>query len=255
MRFFDNRCSYRYLIMVVIMAGALTFCPMATATATDTMTPEDQSTSSELSTPEDSRPGPLGLGVSGASVGITTDYFEETVIDALTNSGIFSEIDHSKSAGTAMKMLRVRGVFAGNTEIGDTPYFLNIRIISVDTPSFSISMTVGMDVIWTLYRTADQAELWREKIHSTYTGGMFEGGIHGANRVRVAMEGATRENVSIGTKLLESVDFDRPLEPEPDEDAGVGVSDLSPGDGSTGNGSTGDGSTGDETGEIETGDM
>jgi hypothetical protein len=212
--------------MVIIMAGALTFCPMATAT--DTMTPEDQSTPGELLAPEDSRPGPLGLGVSGASAGITTDYFEQTVIDALTTSDIFSEIDHSKSAGTAMKMLRIRGVFAGNTEIGDTPYFLNIRIISVDTPSFSISMTVGMDVIWTLYRTADKAELLREKIHSTYTGGVFEGGIHGANRVRVAMEGATRENVRIGTEMLESVDLEQQI--ESGQGAGVSFSESETGD-------------------------
>jgi hypothetical protein len=212
--------------MVIIMAGALTFCPMATAT--DTMTPEDQSTPGELLAPEDSRPGPLGLGVSGASAGITTDYFEQTVIDALTTSDIFSEIDHSKSAGTAMKMLRIRGVFPGNTEIGDTPYFLNIRIISVDTPSFSISMTVGMDVIWTLYRTADKAELLREKIHSTYTGGVFEGGIHGANRVRVAMEGATRENVRIGTEMLESVDLEQQI--ESGQGAGVSFSESETGD-------------------------
>ena len=245
MRFFDYRCGYRYLIIVVIMAGALAFCPMATATATATMMPEDPSTPGELSAPENSRPGPLGFGVSGASAGITTDYFEQTVIDALTAGGIFSEIDHSKSAGTAMKMLRIRGIFGENAEIGDTPYLLNIRIISVDTPSFSVRMTVGMDVIWTLYRTADKAELLREKIHSTYTGGVFEGGIHGANRVRVAMEGATRENVRIGTEMLKSVDFDRSLKPESDEDAGVSLSESS-----TGN------EAGDvETGNVETGDM
>jgi len=231
--------------MVIIMAGALTFCPMAMATDTDTdtMTPEDPSTPGELSTPEDSRPGPLGFGVSGASAGITTDYFEQTVIDALAASGIFSEIDHSKSTESEMRMLRVKGVFAGNSAIGDMPYFLNIRIISVDTPSFSVRMTVGMDVIWTLYRTADKAELLSEKIHSTYTGGFFEGGMHGANRVRVAMEGATRENIDIGTTMLESVDFDRPLEPI--QDTGVSLSESS-----TGN------EAGDvETGDVETGDM
>lgn len=251
MRFFDRRCGCRYLIMVVIMAGALTFCPMAMAT--ETMTPEDQSTPGELSAPEDSRPGPVGLGVSGASAGITTDYFEQTVIDALAASGIFSEIDYSKSAKTEMRMLRVKGVFGGNTEIGDTPYFLNIRIVSVDTPSFSVRMTVDIDVIWTLYRAADKAELLHEKIHSTYTGGLFEGGIHGANRVRVAMEGATRENVHIGTTMLESVDFDQPLEPV--QDTGVSLSESSTGDGSTGN-ETGDVEAGDaETGDVETGDM
>jgi hypothetical protein len=189
--------------MAIIAVGALTFWRV---TAADAMAPED------LSPSENSRPGPVGLGISGATAGITTDYFEQAVIDALNTSGIFSNIDNSKTADSIMPMIRAKGVFPGVANISDTPYFLNIRIIKVDTPSFSIRMTVGMNVIWTLYRVADKTELLHENIHSTYTGGVFEGGIHGANRVRVAMEGATRENIRIGIRMLESLDFENELE-------------------------------------------
>ena len=156
------------------------------------------------------RRGPrVGLGVSGASAGITTDYFEQAVTDALVASGIFSGVDNSKTADSVMPMIRAKGVFPGTANIGNTPYFLNIRIIKVDTPSFSVRMTVGMNVVWTLYRVAEKTELLHENIHSTYTGGMFEGGIHGANRVRVAMEGATRENIRIGMGMLASLDLEQ----------------------------------------------
>jgi hypothetical protein len=178
------------------------------AIATEAVTPENQPA------PEDSRPGPVGLGVSGASAGITTDYLEQAVIDALAASGIFSSIDNSKTAATIMPMIRAKGVFPGIAEIGNTPYFLNIRVVHVDTPSFSVHMTVGINVVWTLYRTAGKVELLHEKIYSTYTGGMFEGGIHGANRVRVAMEGATRENVRLGIEMLEALDLDEELQQE-----------------------------------------
>jgi hypothetical protein len=76
-------------------------------------------------------------------------------------------------------------------------------------------MTVSMKVLWTLYRTtgetgaAGKIALLQESISSTYTGGAFEGGVHGANRVRVAVEGATRENIRIGIGILESVDLEQ----------------------------------------------
>ena len=201
MNFFGYRCVPRYLILPVIVAGASMFFSMTVAN--EAITPEG------LSAPENSRPGPVGLGVSGASAGITTDYFEQAVTDALIASGIFSGIDNSKTADSVMPMIRAKGVFPVTAEIGNTPYFLNIRVVHVDTPSFSVHMTVGMNVVWTLYRTAGKVELLHEKIYSTYTGGMFEGGIHGANRVRVAMEGATRENVLIGIGMLESLDLEQ----------------------------------------------
>ena len=111
-------------------------------------------------------------------------------------------------------MIRAKGIFPGTAEFDNTPYFLDVRITKVDTPSFSVYMTVGMNAVWSLYRTAEKAELLHEKIYSTYTGGMFEGGIHGANRVRVAMEGATRENIRIGVEMLETLDLEQELQQE-----------------------------------------
>ena len=146
--------------------------------------------------------------MSGASAGITTDYFEQAVADALIASDIFSAIDNSKTAEVTMPMIRAKGVFSGTANITDTPYFLNIRVIKVDTPSFGLWMTVSMNAVWSLYRIAGETELLHENIHSTYTGGIFEGGVHGANRVRVAMEGAARENVRIGVGMLESLDLE-----------------------------------------------
>jgi len=126
MNCFDYQCISRHFIVAVIAVGALTFCSMTAAT--EAMSQED------LSVPEDSRPGPVGLGVTGASAGITTDYFEQAVTDALVASGIFSGIDNDKTAETMMPMIRAKGVFPGTVDGSDAPYFLDIRIIKVDTP-------------------------------------------------------------------------------------------------------------------------
>jgi hypothetical protein len=72
-------------MLIVIAGGALTLCPMAPAT--EAITPED-TPAAETMPPL--RSSPVGLAVSGASAGITTDYFEQAVTDAIVASGVFS---------------------------------------------------------------------------------------------------------------------------------------------------------------------
>ncbi len=196
-KFFSYRFTPRRLILIIITGTALIFAPITMATKT--MTPEGPSQ------PEENNTGRVGLSVSGASAGLTTEYFEQAVTDALVASGIFSGIENSRSADVVIPMIGASGIITGIENNNGAPYLLKIRILKVDTQSFSIRMTVCMQAIWTLYDVAGKTELLREKINSTYTGGMFEGGFIGANRVRTAMEGATRENIHIGMGILESM--------------------------------------------------
>lgn len=201
MKFFSYRFTHqvtpRRLILVIITGASLIFAPMTMAT--EVVSPEN------LSTPEKNNLGRVGLSVSGMSAGLTTEYFEQAVTDTLVTSGIFSDIDNSRTADVVMPMIGVSGTFPGIENNSGAQYLLKIRILKVDTPSFSVRMTVGMKAIWTLYDAAGKTELLHEKINSTYTGGVFEGGFIGANRVRVAMEGAARENIHIGMGMLESM--------------------------------------------------
>ena len=198
----EHQCMLRQLIVVVVTSSALMFCSIGTAT--------EAAPGVESSIPANDLPGPVEIAVSGASAGITTEYMEQAVTDAILISHIFSGIDDSGSAEVRMPMIRADSVFSVTEHDSNTPYFLSIRVIKVITPSFSIRMTVSMNVIWSLYRTAENTELMHENIASNYTGGVFEGGLSGANRVRVAMEGAMRENIRIGMDMLAALN----LEPE-----------------------------------------
>ena len=149
----------------------------------------------------------VGLTVSGASVGITTEYFEQTVTDAMVSQGVFDSIENTKTDEFVMSMNNAKGAFRGVRETDDVPYVLKIRIIKIETPSFSTRMTVGMNVVWELSRGDEKAALLQENIRSTYTGGVFEGGLIGANRVRAAIEGATRENIRIGMEKLAALNL------------------------------------------------
>ena len=200
MIFFRYRTKPRSFILILIAGGALLVSPMALAS---------ESKASGGSSPVQDRPGPIHVAVSGASAGITTDYFETAIADAISTSGVFSGIDSSPTTEVTMRMIGASGTFSSAAGNIDTPYLLKIRIIKVETPSFSSRMTVSMNAIWDFYRIPESEPLLHENIHSTYTGGAFEGGLHGANRVRVAMEGAARNNIGIGVGMLTSMDFDR----------------------------------------------
>ena len=199
MSFLGYQCTPRYLIRTIIIGGIFALCPMAMAT--------EAVVQENLSAPENSRPGPVNLRVSGASSGMNTDYFEQAVTDALVAHDIFSGIGRSETAGVEVSMIGAKGVFPGIDVNSDMPYLLKIRVIKVDAPSFSIRMTVSMDVVWSLVRTADEATLLHEIISSTYTGGAFEGGLFGAARVRAGTEGAARENIQVGVEMLAGLDF------------------------------------------------
>jgi len=190
MNFFGAQYVSRYMILTIIAGGILMSCPAAMAAEAF------------------AKPGPLGLAVTGASSGMRPDYFKQAVTDAINESGIFSGIDSSDAADIIIPMIGADGVYPGDELSDNTPYVLKIRIIKVDAPAFAIRMTISMNVVWSLYRTADKATLMHEIIPSTYTGRAFEGGIIGANRVRAGTEGAARENIRIGMEMLESVYFE-----------------------------------------------
>ena len=87
--------------------------------------------------------------------------------------------------------------------VGGNGYQLEAFIASVDQPLVGISMSVTMNVSYTLKR--GQAVIWRKSIKSNYTAPMGEA-LVGAVRVRKATEGATRENI---TSLIRALDEKR----------------------------------------------
>ena len=173
-------------------------------------TPQDLSEPVDRPAPENVQPEPkpapnsLVLRVSGSSAGITTNYFESAATEALIASGIFS-VNQSTSPDEVLPMIRSKAVLPRTVETDNVAYLLDVRIIKVDAPSFGMRMTVGVHTVWVLYHLPDKVELMHEKVFSTYTGGIFEGGVHGANRVRVAVEGAERENIRMGMAKLASL--------------------------------------------------
>jgi len=132
--------------------------------------------------------GPVELIVSGASAGISPVYFEEHLAQAILEGDVFPP--------------------AANAEV--QPYRLEVRITRIEAPSFAFRMTVDMKAVWNLRKKADEETLLDEVILSSYTGNPFEGGLIGANRVRVAAEGAARENIRQGIEKITALGLTTP---------------------------------------------
>ncbi len=168
----------RAVVLIVTLSGVIFLSAMTSSR--EVMNPEIEAA------PAREYPVPVELRVRGATAGIQPDYFEESLAEAIVQSKVFADIDDSTGK----------------------PYALNVRIVKVDAPTFSFRMAVDMNAVWDLVRTTDGTRILHEKIHSTYTGGAFEGGLIGANRVRAATEGAARENIRIGLEKIASLDLE-----------------------------------------------
>lgn len=64
-----------------------------------------------------------------------------------------------------------------------------------------LNMTVEAQTEWQLRTTLDEPAIWREHINTDYTATVGDAFV-GLKRLRLANEGAIRENISVGLKKL-----------------------------------------------------
>jgi hypothetical protein len=121
----------------------------------------------------------LSVTVSGgsetSSIGaskIADSDFSEAIKTSITQSGLFSKI---AAAGAA-------------------DYDLNVQIVRLDQPMMGLAMTVTMESTWRLTRRNDQKTVWEKGIITPFTAKMGEAFV-GTTRLRLANEGAARENI------------------------------------------------------------
>jgi len=115
---------------------------------------------------------------------ISNGAFKEAIVDSLNKSHAFAQVG----------------------ETGTADYRLQVSIFSIEQPSIGFSMTVKMEAGWTLIQERTKEIVWRESVQSTYTasaGAAFSG----AERIRLATEGAARENIKQAIQNLSRVDI------------------------------------------------
>jgi hypothetical protein len=134
-------------------------------------------------------PETVSVEVSGGqetgSIGkpqISDAEFKHALMESLNKSQIFSSVAEGKN---------------GN-------YFLSVILFPLEQPAMGFSMTVKMEVGWTLVRASDGAKVWQESIKSEYTAGVGDA-FAAVKRLRLATEGAAKRNISQALAKLSRV--------------------------------------------------
>ena len=120
----------------------------------------------------------VGGGQETSSVGksqISDEAFSNALIESITKSQVFSRVIQGKG--------------------GD--YELSVGIISMDQPSFGMDFTVKMEAGWTLKNAANGVVVWQKAIKSQHTATTSDAFV-GTTRLRLASEGAARNNIKQG---------------------------------------------------------
>ena len=105
-----------------------------------------------------------------------------------------SQISNDSFAAAIKSSIEKSGLFAGATSETGSPYTLAAFIGKVDQPTFGFSMTVTMEVNYTLTKVDTGEAVWTKDISSTHTAKAGEA-FAGVERLRLANEGAARESI------------------------------------------------------------
>lgn len=112
----------------------------------------------------------------------------------------------SQVSDTELKLAVVSAInqtktFSKVVEDKSGDYILNVNIFNVTQPTFGFSFTVTMEMGWTVKRADTGAVVWQEAIKSEHTATTSDA-FAGVTRLKMATEGAVRNNVAQGlTKL------------------------------------------------------
>jgi hypothetical protein len=166
-----------FLLVCALSLGAL--CGCASEATYEEMQPMDF-------VPENRHPYSVSVSTAGGSE--TDPLAIGTISDAQFKAAIRQSIVKSR-------------VFEHLIDDPGADYELMVRIIQVTPPHSGASFTVTMEAAWVLVRVADGRIELRKSIHSTYTATTRDK-ISAVARMRVALEGVARENITMGLREI-----------------------------------------------------
>jgi len=115
-------------------------------------------------------------------------------------------VDSSNVADADLKAaietsIRQSGLFKSVTAGNEGDYVLTVSIAGLDKPMFGGAFTVTLDTGWSLVRASDRSVVLRKAVRSSHTTSMSEAFV-GTTRLRLAVEGAVRKNISEGLQAI-----------------------------------------------------
>lgn len=98
------------------------------------------------------------------------------------------------------------GLFKNVVQGKNGDYELTVSVTHLSKPVFAIDMKVDLETAWSLVRTSDQSVVMRKVVKSTHIATMSDS-VAGVTRLRLAVEGAARDNIAQGLKAISGLDL------------------------------------------------
>jgi hypothetical protein len=115
---------------------------------------------------------------------VSNEVFAEAVRSAIVSAHLFPEVVDGQSA----------------------PYRLTVNLISLQQPLIGYRFTVTMEAGWELREVHADRTMWKKGVTSSYAATMGDAFV-GATRLRLATEGAARENIRQALEQVGKLDF------------------------------------------------
>jgi hypothetical protein len=116
--------------------------------------------------------------------------FRQALADAITLSRVFSRVVDKPGGGGG--------------------YVLSVTVTRLERPESRLNVhlnpTVGMEAGWTLRRADTRATVWQATIRSEHTASPSDT-LDGKARLRIATEGAVRENIAAGLARISKLNL------------------------------------------------
>jgi ABC-type uncharacterized transport system auxiliary subunit len=169
----------RWLALAATLAAVAVLAGCATAANRDNMAGAPLQSAKKLpySVSVDARGG-SGTGAMDSS-NIANADLKAALESSITKSSLFKSVVQGRN--------------------GD--YELTVTINQLQKPMFGGAFTVTLETGWSLVRTRDQQVVMRKAVRSEHTATMGDS-LVGATRLRLAVEGAVRKNISDGLQSI-----------------------------------------------------
>jgi hypothetical protein len=115
-----------------------------------------------------------------------------------------SKISNRDFAEAITNSITQSGLFAKVISTGQSDYQLQVQIVRLDQPMFGTSFTVNLEATWRLLHSGDQKVVWEKAITSSSTA-TFSDAFSGVTRLRLANEGAARNNIQEAIVLMSAL--------------------------------------------------
>lgn len=134
------------------------------------------------------------------SVSVVTQGGNETTAMDSTN------ISDEELAAAITESITRNKLFQKVIQGGQSDYRLNVSIINMSKPVFGLTFTVQMEAAWSLVNVKDNSVVMRETINSTHTTSFSEA-FAAVTRLKLAVEGAVKENIRLGLTKISQLDL------------------------------------------------